>query len=373
MRIRYRFLIPIFFGVAVGLHLGNAQSEAQSDNTAVGETSAGYADAMERYGDESVEAVQINGPNQFAPITLVDFNVGGLVIRYPNLDSAITLPENQLTFKVGYRPQLDTDLYNELVREGKDEEALELVRAEVYPLLKYVPIDPDAVRIHSLVARLLDQLIATGDVDEAASILESFPRNRLTGYFRQQAIEIASELVVEEEMDRAYEMVKKFPLGPGQLDFAGVYLDLANEFRLRTEWEKSRNLYKDLQLASSPSDTPEAFLWEAYIHLQEDRAFMVDGVLDQFEDLDATNRYFSLRELVRGALLEDQGDDKRALSALAKGLVYSTTNDPWTPELLFRTANLYESQEFFGAAGEIRDQLLFFYPDSIWAERLGDS
>lgn len=351
---------------------GQNTAPAEADAAASVAVSSGYEEAMKRYGAKSVDAIQVNGPNQYLPIILDDLTIGGLVYRMPNLDSPITIPEDQLTFKIGYKDGLNKSLYASLNKEGKQAEARELIRAEVYPLLKFVPIDPQTIQIHRLVGQLLDELISAGEIDEAAAIMEQFPKARLVGYFRPQAVEVAAELVNEGEIDRAYTMVKQFPLGPGQLDFAKVYLNLANEFRLRSEWEKSRNLYKDVQLSSSPSETPEAFLWEAYIHLQEGRDFMVDGVLDQFGEIDTTSRYFSLYELVHGVVLEKRGQSQEALSSMAKGLVYSTTNDPWTPELLYRTADLYESQDFPGAASEIRDQLRFFYPDSIWAERLGD-
>jgi tetratricopeptide (TPR) repeat protein len=355
---------------ALPLQAQEPKPDGDEKKTAGMEVSAGYKEAILRYSNKPVDATQINGPSQFSPIVLVDLTAGGLVMRYPNLESPITIPEDQLNFTVGYRPKLDTARYSALIEEGENEKALEMVRAEVYPLLKFVPINPRTVNIHPLVTRLLDELIAAGNIDEASSILETFPRDRLTGYFRPQAVEVASQLVELEETDRAYSLVKQFPLGPGQFDFAPVYLNLANEFRLRGEWERSRNLYKDVQLASSPAESPEAFLWEAYIHLQEGRGFMVDGILEQFADIDPDNRYFSLRELVRGAVLTERGEQKKALSSLAKGLVYSTTNDPWTPELLFRAADLYEGQDFIGAANEIRDQLRFFYPNSIWANRL---
>jgi len=366
-------LTALCTGVGISLSTGQeapAATQSSAEEASAIRVSESYEEALERYAAMPVPATQINGPNQFSPITLIDFTAGGLVMRYPNLESPITIPEDSLTFQVGYRPQLDSQKYAALVEAGDNDQALELIRREVYPLLKYVPIEPQTVNIHPLVRRLLDELIANGEIDEATAILESFPRSRLTGYFRNQAVEVASGLVEEEEVDRAYEIVKQFPLGPGQVDFAPIYLDLANEFRLRGEWENARNLYKDVQLASSPSETPEAFLWEAYIHLQEGRDFMVDGVLDQFANIDEDNPYFSLRELVRGALLEKRGEEKLALSTLAKGLVYSTTNDPWTPELLYRTADLYDSLDFYNAATEIRNQLLFFYPDSVWASRL---
>jgi len=351
--------------VSSGLH------GQEAPETGDGEVSASYEEAKERYGSLPVEALEVRGPNQFRPVTLVGFGVGGLDVRYPDLDNVITFEEGTLNFPIIYRSNLDVARYNALRQEGRDAEALELLRAEAYPLIQYVPIDPEEVAIHAPVARLLDELLAAGRTDEAVSILESFPRERLTGYFQIQAVEAASLLVEEGSGDRAYDLVKQFPIGPGEVTFVNVYLDLANEIRLRGEWEKARNLYKDVQLASSPDETPEAFLWEAYIHLQEDRAFMVEGILDQFEGLDPDSRYYSLRELVKGAVLEESGRDREALSALAKGVVYSTTNDPWTPELLFRTADLYESEDFEGAAEEIREQLRFFYPDSIWVRRLG--
>lgn len=358
---------------AEGSEVPAKESEVTAEETEVAEEPSapqGYDAALEKYGAEPVPATQINGPNQFSPIILLDLTAGGLVMKYPNLESPITIPEDQLTFAVAYRPQMDAEKYNQLVEEGKQDEALEMIREEVYPLLKFVRVDPQTVRIHSLVIRLLDDLIAAGEINEAATIMESFPRSRLTGIFREQAVQVADELVVDGQIDRAYDLVKQFPLGPGQMEFAPVYLDLANEFRLRGEWEKSRNLYKDVQLASSPTETPEAFLWEAYIHLQEGRDFMVDGVLDQFGNLNSQSRFFSLRELVRGVLMEERGDEKGALSAIARGLVYSTTNDPWTPELLYRAADLYEAQDYPNAAFEIRDQLRFFYPDSVWVDRL---
>lgn len=352
--------------VLSGLH---GQDE-KSDSGGL-EVSGSFAEANERYGSQPVEALEVRGPNQYEPIILVGLGVGGLDARYPELDSVITFEEEDLNFSIDYRSDFDVGRYNRLLAEGREAEALELLRAEVYPLLKFVPLDPEKVAIHSLVARLLDELLAAGRTDEAVSILESFPRNRLTGYFQVQAVEAAALLVDEGQIDRAYELVKEFPIGPGEVTFAKIYLDLANEIRLRGGWEKSRNLYKDVQLAASPSETPEAFLWEAYIHLREDRAFMVAGILDQFEGLDSDSRYYSLRELVKGVVLEESGRDGEALSAFSKGVVYSTTNDPWTPELLYRTADLYESEDFPGAAEEIRSQLRFFYPDSIWVRRLG--
>ena len=370
MRTVSKFLFGAGAILISGVFPAAAQDAEAQENSIV--VSSGYEEAIERYGSQSVEAIQVNGPNQYSAIFLDDLNIGGLVFRYPNLDSPITVPEDQLTFKIAYKDQLDKARYAQLNEAGKQAEARELIRQEVYPLLKFVPIDPKTIQIHRLVGQLLDELIAAGEVNEAASILESFPKARMIGYFRPQAVEVATELVNEGDIDRAYALVKQFPLGPGQIDFARVYLNLANEFRLREEWEKSRNLYKDVQLASSPAETPEAFLWEAYIHIQEGREFMVDGILDQFGEIDSNNRYFSLRELVNGAVLEKRGEEQEALSSLAKGLVYSTTNDPWTPELLYRTAALYDSQDFPGAADEIRDQLRFFYPDSIWVERLND-
>lgn len=334
------------------------------------EVSASFGEARERYADEPVEAIQVNGPNQFAPMTLLDLNALGLEMRYEGLESPITVPEDQLGFSVNYEPSIDAARYGALRGEGREEEALELLRAEVYPLLKFVPLDPARVRIHAPVGRLLDELIRLGKAEEAAAILEGFPRERLTRTFGRQAVETASGLVEAGEMESAYDLVKKFPIGPGETAFAPVYLDLANEFRERSEWERARNLYKDVQLASSPSETPEAFLWEAYIHLQEDRAFMVPAIVEQFDGIDPSSRYYSLLELVRGVVLAEEGSTKEALSTFAKGVVYSTTNDPWTPELLFRTADLYEELEMETAAIEMRDQLRFFYPDSIWTKRL---
>ncbi|MFP4351481.1 MAG: tetratricopeptide repeat protein [Puniceicoccaceae bacterium] len=367
MRTPSRFIFSGALFAAAVLSPLHGQEEAEAGDI---EVSASYEEAMGRYGSRPVEALERRGPNQFEPVTLVGFGVGGVEIRYPDLDNVITFEEDKLNFPITYRPDFDADRYNALREEGREDEALELLRAEAYPLLQYVPIDPGKAAIHAPVARLLDALLAAGRVDETASILESFPRDRLTGYFQTQAVEGASLLVEEGSIDRAYDLVKEFPVGPGETTFVDVYLDLANEIRLRGEWERARDLYTDVQLASSPDETPEAFLWEAYIHLQEDRAFMVDDILDRFEDLDPDSRYYSLRELVRGVVLENAGNNREALSALAKGVVYSTTNDPWTPELLFRTADLYESEDFEGAAEEIREQLRFFYPDSIWVRRL---
>ncbi len=368
-----RFLFGIWAASTVlSLHGQEVDADAQTDSQEAAKSgvSENYEEAIEKYGDKPVEATQIQGPSQFSPIVLVDLTVGGMVMRYPNLESPITIPEDELTFEVAYRPELDAELYSQLMEEGRTDEALELIRAEVYPLLKFVRADPQTVRIHGLITRLLDELIAAGYINEAASILESFPRDRLTGYFRTQAVQVASALAEEDEVERAYEMVQQFPLGPGQLDFVPVYLDLANEFRLRQEWERARNLYTDVQLASSPSATPEAFLWEAYIHLEEGRDFMVDGVLQEFGSVSPDNPYFPLREMIRGILFEKRGEKQQALSTMAKGLVYSTTNDPWTPELLYRTADLYEDHDRETAAAEIRDQLRFFYPDSVWTGRL---
>ncbi len=335
--------------------------------------SSGYEEALKQYGAEPVEATQVNGPNRFEPVTMLDLDVGGLKLKYPNLDSPITLPEERLTFRVIYRPDIDIETYNRLRAEGRTGEALELIREVTYPLLKFVPLDPATVAIHGQVDRMLRLLLAEGELEEAAAIIETFSRERLSETFAGTSMEIAARLAEQGDVERAYDLVKRFPLGPGQTTYVDFYLDLANDLREREEWEKARALYKDVQLASGPTQFPEAFLWEAYIYLQEDRAFMVGGVVDQVGEMDEESPYFSLLELIRGVSLAQEGNRKEALSAFAKGVVYATTNDPWTPELLYRTAELYEEEGKKVAAGEIRDQLRFFYPDSIWTERVGSA
>jgi tetratricopeptide (TPR) repeat protein len=364
-----RFLLPAWILAAL---LPAAFAQEGGGDEAI-RVSGSHAEAMDRYGAEPVEAIRVSGPNQFSPMTLIDRTAAGVEMRYGDLESPITVPGEELNFSVNYRPQIDRERYASLRNQGREEEALELLRAEAYPLLKFVPLDPDRVRIHSVVRRLLDELNRLGHADEAAAILDGFPRERITGVFRSQAVETASALVESGEMETAYELLQEFPIGPGETAFAPIYLDLATEFRLREDWERARNLYKDVQLASGPTEYPEAFLWEAYIHQREGRSFMVEGILEQFGELDEESPYFSLRELVRGIVLAEEGSVKEALATLAKGVVYSTTNDPWTPELLFRTANLYEEMKMETAAIEIRDQLRFFYPDSTWTRRLPDS
>ncbi|MEM0965047.1 MAG: hypothetical protein AAGJ81_02685 [Verrucomicrobiota bacterium] len=353
-----------------GQSSASAPASSSSDPLEVSES---YEEAIEKYGNNPVEATRVDGPNQFSSITLLDLNSLGLEILDPSIGSSITLPEDNLNFIVRYSPELDTALYSRLRDEGQIDEALELLRKEIYPLLKYVPLDPTEVQIHRSVSQLISELLAAEKVAEVASILETFPKDRLTTLFRDQTVEVAAALIEDGDYNRAYDIVKLFPLGPGEVVFVPVYLNLANEFRLREDWERSRNLYKDVQLASTIEAHPEAFLWEGYIHLKEDRAFMVDAILDQFDSISTESPYYSLLELVKGSLLENQEKSREALSAFAKGLVYSTTNDPWTPELLFRTGELYEAEDFQSAAREVRYQLKFFYPESVWAERLPDS
>lgn len=352
------------------LALSSDAQEQQADKIPTIAVSASYEEALEQYGTESVDAVEVTGPNNQKEVILIDYGPLGLTLKYQDLASEITVPEQGLRAVIQYAPEIDNALYAGLIAEDRRDEALELVRQEAYPLLKFVPMDPRKVQIHRQVDRLIALLIEEGEIAEAASILESFDRDRLTGVFANRAVEVGALLVGEGAMERAYELVKRFPLGPGQTAFADLYLRLANDLRENEQWEDARALYKDVQLASSATAAPEAFLWEAYIHLQEGRGFMVDGIVDQVGELDPKNQYFPLLQLIDGVALMNENRPQEALSAFAKGIVYSTTNDPWTPELLYRAAELYESQGLSMAASEIRNELTFFYPDSVWTNRI---
>ncbi len=347
-----------------------AQEEETEETSPEIEVSSSFEEAVDRYGGEPVEAIEVRGPNQRKNVTLVGFGPSGLTLRYPDLEAPLTIPEEGLNATLQFSPEIDNELYRQLMEAGRSDEALELIRKETYPLLKFVPTDPQKVRIHGQVDALVRLLIANGKIDEASSLIESLGRERLSTTFAERAIEVASLLVEEGELDRAYDLVKRMPLGPGDTTYASLYLQLANDLRENEDWENARALYKDVQLASSASETPEAFLWEAYIHLQEDRPFMVSGIVEQVGRIEPESRYYSLLQLITGVSLSLEGERQQALSTFARGIVYATTNDPWTPELLYRAAEKYEEEGLELAALEIRNELEFFYPDSVWAERI---
>lgn len=338
--------------------------------TSLVKAESGYQKFLEEFGGEPVEAIRVLSPTNQGPITLFGLGVDGITVTYPGFEGKMDLPEDNLPFVIEYRPQITFQEYQNKLDAGQREEALTMLRRELYPLLQYVNMDTSAIRIHNFVARVLREMLRQGQSLEVYDILTDFSRDRVTGGFREIAIDTAKQLLDKGDVERAYRLTRRFPVGPGAVTFAPIYLDMANQFRLLEDWERARNLYTDVQMASNQQDTPEAFLWEAYIHIQEDRSFMAESILDDFASISDTSPYYALIELVRGIILEEQGDTQDALSTLAKSLVYSTTNDVWTPELLFRVANLYEKMDEPTPAREIRRQLVFFYPDSIWAQQL---
>ena len=331
---------------------------------------SGYEQFKEEFGSEPVEALRILGPNDIRPITLFGLGVDGITVTYPEFDGRMDLPEDNLPFVIDYQTGISFAEYQRMLDAGQRDEALNYLRRELYPLLQYVNMDPSAIRIHNLVAQLLLQLLEQEQALEVYDILANFSRGRVTGGFREIAVQTATQLLQQGESDKAYRLTRRFPVGPGAVEFAPIYIKMGDQFRLLEDWERSRNLYTDVQMASNQQDFPEAFLWEAYIHIQEDRSFMAESILEDFGAISDNNPYFPLIQLVRGILFEEKGETQEALSQLARGLVYSTTTDVWTPELLFRVADLYEAMDEPTPAREIRRQLTFFYPDSVWAKQL---
>jgi len=361
MRIVFKNMKSIkLFSLAICLMACASTVQAESD----------YEKYMEKFGGEPVEALRVMGPTDFRPITLFGLGTDGITVTYPEFEGKMDLPEDNLPFTIEYRHGINFMEYQKKLDAGEEEEALNMLRKELYPLLQYVNMDTSTIRIHNFVAQVLDEMLNQQRAEEVYEILAEFSRDRVTGGFREIAVETATQILQQGDLEKAYRLARRFPVGPGAAEFAPIYLYMADQFRQVEDWERARNLYTDVQMASSQQETPEAFLWEAYIHIQEDRSFMAESILEDFGNISESSSYYALIELIRGIIQEENGETQEALSTLAKGLVYSTTSDVWTPELLFRVADLYEAMDEPSPAREIRRQLTFFYPETVWAKQL---
>jgi len=343
--------------------------EVESDDT------RSFDDFMELYGSEPVSVLEPVRGRQPARITLRGMTAVGIeVVDAQGGEIEYPLEGFARTFQfVPDREKLAQA--NALFSEGEVDEALDLIRQVTYPLIQFVELPIERVpSIHSGIIYLKDRLIRTGRAEELVELMRRIPEDRISSPVYESAYRAGLLLAVRRGLEEdAQSLAERLRVRGARRDLeASMVLETAHALRGRDVVRGASQLYGKIS-AALPADSPiwrEAKLWEAYLEVIQARPTAAASILErEIGDLDRGDRLFSLRRLVEARIALNEGRSKDALLLLSEGVVFGDVQVPWYAELLFVTAMAYYRLDKPAVADEIRDQVGFFFPDSVWAAR----
>lgn len=327
--------------------------------------------AREKFWDAVVVFSEMRSATNLVPVKVTGVGIEGLMVQYEGLDGSVGIPVESLPHPLVFPSARALEEYNRLLAATDDPaRALWFLREQVYPLFKFASLDPRRVGVQGFVEFFLEELLRFDQSKEVLLILGEFESSAVAGVYSSVARRLATQLAREERFQEVYDLVKRFPLNADNLQNASLYLDIANALREAGSVELSRNLFLDVQYASSEELHPEAFLWEAYFFVAQGSTFLAEPIIQRFVAKGEDHALFPLAMMIQGMAAQEAGRHNDAALLLARSAVYSTSNDPWNEELLFRMAKAYSAVDQENAADAVRNQLRFFYPNSIWLERL---
>ncbi len=244
---------------------------------------------------------------------------------------------------------------------------LDILRQGAYPMLRFVSLSEDKCSFRNSIQKLLEGQLQLGYLDEATFLLEQLDFEMFGPSLEELAMSLSGTLWEEERRDLSIRVMQSIPLE--QINFSSLesVLSVAEVLRRQEYYEEVINIYSRLSKNESLENI-EPILWLYYCELET-------GVYDNdttFQEkvklVETENRLYSLQQLVLGMYFMKIKQQKGAMQAVSEGVAYATPMDPWTPELMYRSAQLYEALDLSAIATAVYSETTLFFPHSRWSK-----
>ncbi len=248
--------------------------------------------------------------------------------------------------------------------------AIKLLRPIAYPYVDFVSLPEKNVRIHAVVAMLLDTILQLNQYEEAYQIFTHIPMEDVSAEFVDHSIETIRGLVLSDKVSEAVEMIGNIPVGSDKKMYIGEIVGATNMLHEKERYDDAIGIYEKLQLYLRGTDyEKEVFLWIAYCKIKLNDAQGSKYYTEKVGNLKIGDREYSLLQLIEALLLLNDKNYMDAIKHSAKAVVYCDRGNNWMPELLYTTALCYGMTTKPPVAIQIADEISLFYPDSVWATK----
>lgn len=309
----------------------------------------------------------VNGKQ--SEINLVKIEGGQLIFTLSGQAGEASIPMDSLS-GIWFGTK-ENSAYNQAVGQLDSDsftlQHLKPIRNRAYPRLRFVEIPRENCAFADCIRNYVQGLTQLGHYEEASFIIQQLDVSRLGPDFEEQAIRLALKLTEANQGDAAIPIIKQMDITQVEVTNLDFLIDLAHTIRTKNNFEGARDLYA--QIASNPAvTTDEASLWAAYCGIQLGEHIENHDFATQVSVLECGEKAFPLQQLVLGTYYLKREQLKEAMRAVSEGIAFARPTEAWTPELMFRSAQLYERIEMPEIAQSVYQELILFFPASEWAE-----
>jgi tetratricopeptide (TPR) repeat protein len=326
------------------------------------------------YGNQPVYVQQVNGRAKNT-LTFVDFKDNMLVAEM-TIDGNVaemSLPVsesmvNTLRFNISEMQQA-----NKMIQQGNDVGAAKVLRAKVYPLVKFHQVPELFSQLHSPLRTLISSLISAGELAEADDLISRIALDKVDIKYSQLAIQLMHAYLAEENFEAAARIARELPKSGEYTANITQVVSAADALRGAGEYEAVIPLYREIEGSVDEEMRMNVRMWLAYSLVLADRVDEASPMIDSMEEPAANDRLFSLYKLLQGSREHRNKNYAAALDVLTRGFVRAQTSYVWVPEMLYLIGDCYMRAEDPTAARNVWSEITMLYPDSPWAKRAAEA
>jgi tetratricopeptide (TPR) repeat protein len=322
----------------------------------------------ERFGDAPVAIEQSsNGATQ--TLNFIDFQNGMLIAQLDGGVGEISLPVSEtmvrtLSLNTDYLPRA-----RRLIDQEQYARALDILRPEVYPLIKFHPVPEAFTQLHAPLRLLINTLVDAGELAEAEDIVNRIDLDAVDLQYSQAAIRLMNALFIDGQPEAGARIASALPVEGAYAANIRSIVDAADTLRAKGEVQAVIPLYREIQSVVSGTALINVKMWLAYCLVLDGQMDEADRIIEELDEPAPSDRLFSLYKLLEGSRAHSSGRYGEALDLLTRGFVRAQTSYDWIPELLFLIGDCYARVDSPTAARNVWTEIVTLFPDSPWANR----
>ncbi len=251
--------------------------------------------------------------------------------------------------------------------------ALNVMRPDVYPLIKFAEVPSTFRQLHVAVLKLLNLLIQTENYDEALDLLGRIPLDKVSIEYSEVTLRLLNAYLANGDYETAASLAATLPIEGDYAKNISPIMTAADKLRVAGNYEAVIPLYQSIRDVVPASAQANIDMWLAYSLVLADRLDEAVPLIDSLTEPAPKERLFSLYKMLQGSLEYRKENYSVALDTLTRGFVRAQTSYSWVPEMLYLVGDCYARSEEPEAARNVWTEISILYPDTVWAPRANEA
>lgn len=256
----------------------------------------------------------------------------------------------------------------EVGRSTWNVDALNTLRAEAYPMLRFLSLPTEKCNFQYVVLKFFEGLVQLNQFPEAIYLLKHLELASLGPYYQEKSIELLLNLVDANNYPAFNQAVSLIPLEIIDASNLKKVLSIADRLRNEDRYAMVTPIYERLA-DNEQVESLEPQMWQYYCQIYSGELADQPDFIDVMLRVPSTDPLYALQQLIIGSYYLQTERLALAMEAIAEGLAYATPMDAWMPELMYRSAQLYAALDKPEVAQSMFKEMQLFFPQSHWAQK----